>query len=119
MTPTQPQKNPVTYERLIDALFAESLRYKKSYKYALDHGISPRDIVDFALRKMTDARRNAFYGRLVDSPWAMNRVVALCKEHRRDPDLYNSLMERLGGLADAEHPDLHSAGCEILDEFSP
>jgi hypothetical protein len=106
----------MNFESLIDTAFKASIQYKKTFEHALDNGITPREIVDYAFGRLSPPARDAFHRRLLQSSWALSRVVALVKEHQRDPALFENITEALR-LLDTGHPDPLSAGCTLLGEI--
>lgn len=107
MTPDAPLRpgSQVTFDNIFDLAMKASVAYKKTYAHALDLGIRPKDIVLYATGALSPNERELFQRQLLQSPWAMSRVVALVKAKRGG-------LVRLALVSITDEED-----CEILDRL--
>jgi hypothetical protein len=107
MTPDAPLRpgSQVTFDSLFDLAMRASVAYKKTYAHALDLGINPKDIVLYATGALSPGERDRFHGQLLQSPWALGRVVAIVKAKRG-----GLVCLALVSITDEED-------CEILDRL--
>lgn len=105
MTPDQSPRStaPMTFDSLLDLAMPALVQYKKTFSHALDLGIRAKDIVLYACGALRPNDRERLQIQLLQSPWAVARVVALVKA-KRDPTLVLLSL-----------PEDDSAACEYLD----
>jgi hypothetical protein len=107
MTPDQPplRTTAMTFDSLLDQAAPAIGQYKKTYDHALDLGIRPKDIVLYACGALRADERDRFQSQLLQSPWALSRVVALATAKREF------------GLVIVKLPDNDEAACTWLDSL--
>jgi hypothetical protein len=107
MTPDAPLRpgSQVTFDSFFDLAMKANHDYKKTYAHALDLGINPKDIMLYATGALSPGERDRFQGQLLQSPWALDRVVAIVKA-KRDGLVCIALLS-----------DTDEADCEILDRL--
>ena len=103
--PSAPLPNtPGGFVRILDQALETHIRYKQTYEHALNLGLQPKEILDYATGRMTEEARARFVGTLAQSPWAVSRVVAIVKAQRAGP-------------VELELPDDEVKACEALDKL--
>lgn len=119
MTPNAPLRS--TTQMTFDTMFADAMTatasYKKTYAHALDLGIRPKDVVLYATGALRPSERERFQGQLLQSPWALSRVVAIVKTLRHPIESLQVRLRLLPILNEHtrswEDEDLE--GCKLLD----
>jgi hypothetical protein len=121
MTPQAPQpESAAAFGSVIEHLLQKAAAFKQTYHHALSLGISPRDIVRYALCVLPPKERAQFESELVQSPWAMGRVVALVKLKRVEHDLRIRqvtvpILNHYARMEEWKDEDLE--GCKLLDSI--
>lgn len=104
----------MSFNALFDAVAAASVEYKKTYHHALTIGITPRELVLYAKGELRGPDRDAFERRLIQSPWALGRVVALVKAGN-EGSYFTRLLILKAHTRPCPWPDEDLEGCKILD----
>jgi hypothetical protein len=114
--PMPPKSPRVGFAELIDQAIQARPAHQNTAEHALSVGVDPQMLVDYARGDRTPAVKSAGKVMVLDSPWAMRRVVALIRASRNPDTLAAGILRTSGrtnpyewGISRTEDPDMDFA----------
>lgn len=72
------------FEQLTDEAAATYFKYQRTRQYALDHGLTTKELNRYADGEMGDAERRELHSLLCRCPWALQYVTNRVKARRTE-----------------------------------